>query len=262
MNGKAATGAVVLACLAAGTAGIRAEPAFTLNVEALDVEWFELTIRSSSPFDYDDVQGFTWPIMRILCGDDAVPDLGKFELSAPIKVADPSKATTTYKAQFGCESVLDIPQGPSRILDEDGRRAVRDAVQARTLGYFAGIDSGDHRQSFAMQGQELGSSFEEWKQKEIERRETLGGLLSRDVWRVTVYADPDSAPRPGIYIATDYEEYFTEGSSCGYLVWLERPDRTYQIIRHEHGDLPNATREELTPEQKAKFRRLMNCRQP
>ena len=230
--------------------------------------------------DYGEMQQLLLPAAAKLCGD-LVPRLDAFQhtgLLAP--AADASAKEAGEEVGNGetareppddrvrlvqvvlCEPVPVAMPSPSRALTDAERAAMEDEIRGKTLAYFAGLDAGgDARASYAMLSEYLRSkTFSAWRQERDEDRAEMGDVTERRVWRVTVYVDPPEAPTPGIYVAADYQAAYERVLfECGYLIWRERSDGNFHVIRRESGHLPKDHAADMTKAQISAVREKMRC---
>ena len=151
---------------------------------------------------------------------------------------------------------------PSRELDELERSEIERVARARTVAYHEALAAGDHRTALAMLPASSPSTAaaEEWRKGQAAFRATAGALAEVDVWKVTVYVDPPSAPEPGIYVATDLEVHYENLTVCGYFIWLEGPDGTLRVTRTDTGTLLADVVSEMSDSQLAKVKSNFRCR--
>ena len=226
--------------------------------------------------DYREMQQLLLPTAAKLCGE-LTPRLDAFRqtgLLAPAGDADAgtgseeaeNRETPPEPARLVqvvlCEPAPASAPPPSRALTDAERSGLEDRIRARTLAYFAGLDAGgDPRGSYEMLSEYMRSNtFADWQRAQDEGRAEMGDVTERRVWRVTVYVDPPQAPTPGIYVAADYlAAYQRMLFECGYLMWQERSDRRFRIIRLEGGHLRKDHAADMTDAQVSAVRRLLRC---
>ena len=79
-------------------------------------------------------------------------------------------------------------------------------------------------------------SFEAWSERIEESLEAAGSVELINVYSITVYDNPPNSPRPGLYVAADYQNSLQEGSyHCGFLVWFRGESGDFEITREETG---------------------------
>ena len=230
--------------------------------------------------DHGEMQQLLMPAAAKLCGD-LVPRLDAFRqtsLLAPVASAgekeegeevgngetarEPPDDRVRLVQVVLCEPAPVAMPSPSRALTDAERTAMEDDIRGKTLAYFAGLDAGgDARASYAMLSEYLRSeTFAAWRQERDEDRAEMGGVTERRVWRTTVYVDPPEAPTPGIYVAADYQAAYERALfECGYLMWRERSDGSFHVIRRESGHLPKDHAADMTNAQISAVREKMRC---
>lgn len=158
----------------------------------------------------------------------------------------------------------------SRQLGDGERSEIERVARARTLAYYKALAAGDDLEALAMfsgfsapasphEGwrQESG---DDWLQEQAEFRVKAGAFGEIDVWQVTVYVDPASAPAPGIYVATDLEVSYENLSICGCFIWVEDADGTLLITRREVGEITADVVSKMSDSQLVKVRSDFRCR--
>lgn len=230
--------------------------------------------------DYGEMQQLLLPTAGELCGD-LTPRLDAFRYTSPFAPAadagteengeevgegettdEPPDDRARLAQVVVCEPAPINDPPPSRSLTDPERTALEKEIRAKTLAYFAGLDAGgDASASYEMLSEHLRSeTFPAWRRAQEEDRAEMGNVTERRVWRVTVYVDPPQAPTSGIYVAADYEaDYERALFECGYLMWQERSDGRFRIIRREGGHLPKDFAADLTNAQVSAVREKMRC---
>ncbi len=228
--------------------------------------------------DYGEMQQLLLPAAAKLCGD-LVPRLDAFRQTSLLAPAADASAKEEGEEVGNAKTAREMPNdrvrlvqvvlcepapvampSPSRALTDAERVAMEDEIRGKTLAYFAGLDAGgDARASYAMLSEYLRSkTFSAWRQEQASAE--MGGVTERRVWRVTVYVDPPEAPTPGIYVAADYQATYERVLfECGYLMWQERSDGSFHVIRREGGRLPRDYAADMTNAQISAVREKMRC---
>jgi hypothetical protein len=103
------------------------------------------------------------------------------------------------------------------------------------------------------------SSFESWSETTMKFNAQAGKVLERRIRKVTWYKDPPNAQLPGVYAAVDFIGRFENvDTHCGYVVWHQRDDGAFRIMREEQNFIDKKTQagldERTLAELKARFR--------
>ena len=285
-----------LACLTAASGyAVTPGPEDGMHVSATplgDNRW-SLTLELTEEVGQWKMQQLLLPAASKLCGSGLVPTLDAFRYRS--RMAPGANAGTEEQADDGflrgaspsrssaegsspqeeasrirsrlVQVVLCEPmraRAPSRALSDAERSALEEAIRARTLAFFRGLDAGgDPQTSYAMLGPHLGAEpFASWRRQQDQLRVANGEVRERRIWRTTVYVDPPQAPSSGVFVAADYETaYRNVLFECGYLMWQEQWDGRFRIIRHQKGLIrrEEADRLALTSVQMTTLRERMGC---
>lgn len=109
-------------------------------------------------------------------------------------------------------------------------------ITALTRRFFAAIDSGDAETAHGLWSDDLQAETPlDERRRGIEAFRQQAGLPgAAPVTRLTWYVNPEGAPRPGIYVAVDYERFYANLTmNCGYLIWYREADGRYRLTRQE-----------------------------
>lgn len=252
---------VAVAVLAAFLVPAAADP--VIQVTGQSDGSFQLTLTVEEVIGVGEGQQLLLPTAVQLC-DGLAPRLGTYEFTTSEAVDGQASRDSFVLVQNiecgGTGRAQDQP--PSRELGEEERLEIERVARARTVAYHKALADGDDRQALAMfPGFSLSASPNEaWGKEQAEFRATAGALGKVDVWRVTVYVDPPSAPEPGIYVATDLEVSYENLIVCGYFIWLEGPDRTLRITHRDVGQITADVASSISGSQLAKIRSDFRCR--
>jgi hypothetical protein len=219
----------------------------------------ELTVSPETPEGAAEVA-----MKAIEICDGLYPHLGHYKFTGNERVSgEPETPKFTIQQDVTCLSsppVADTssPADPAWKATEADERQVLDL----TKRYFALADreeAGPIHLLWTPENREMvppGDLAERLKQ----RHEKLGSPSGHLSTKITWYVNPDRAPRPGIYVAVDYElEYPGNAFNCGYLVWFRNSDGSYLIVREESGLLSQSDAAGLSPEKRAEMHSLLRC---
>lgn len=209
------------------------------------------------------------PAAQQLCGENS-PKFGKYDFSGR-EMLDPGDSS-----KDGGESFVFVQEvicgarheavRPEVSLSESERREATESVLELSRFYLDSLEKGDYRVAYSMLSEYLqdANPFDVWRDEKQAFQIAAGGLLERDVWNITVYDNPPTAPSPGIYVAADYETVHEEVPfQCGALVWLRQPDGLYRIVSIEEGHLDKSVADRLTQAQIQEVRKkMLRCRPP
>ncbi|HYI64257.1 MAG TPA: hypothetical protein VEW71_05160 [Allosphingosinicella sp.] len=134
-------------------------------------------------------------------------------------------------------------------------------VRAATMGYFAAVDAGDAARVHAMWIEaERAARPLEARVEALRRFRSLAGAPgAHRIVRLTWYVNPQGAPRPGIYVAADYERaYAGLHFNCGYLIWFREAAGRYALTREETSSFHRGD-SSATPGNIAEARHIGRC---
>ena len=252
---------LVLALMAAG---VRAE--MGIEVASLDDRRFELTLRSDNELSIQDAQSLLIEAAVEACAG-LMPRFNtyKFTSSAPVHGSERNIETTFEFVQtFDCvpEEKPSAPVAGRTIGDEDRERIAKERANA-TESHFQDLTNGQFETAYGRYSSYMKGvlPYEKWQEKNQVFYTESGSLIAGGVWNVTVYVDPASAPKPGFYVATDYQfEYENFAFRCGYIVWYSEDREHYEIMRQEDGHVPRAMAESMSNEDLKKIKTQFGCK--
>jgi hypothetical protein len=140
-------------------------------------------------------------------------------------------------------------QAAAKVLDETER-------------YFRLLGAGKVDEAFLL----LDPDSDMWNEASWNRpkREfvTMAGALHRiAITKVTVYENPTSAAKPGLYVAADYRNiWLNVPLQCGYLVWLRTPGGEFRIVREETGHITADQLQAMPQAQRQSVPQALRCR--
>lgn len=201
---------------------------------------------------------------------DLIPALSKYEFKSFSELASNEKATDLEEFYFlqhvKCAEEIPVSVAePILELSELQERTLKGSVKNLTLQYLLDKNKAKYSKAYSMltvNMQEL-SSFEKWKRRESNFTQQVGNVLHTDVWRMTIYNNPSNSPRPGVYIAADYESEFENSPvSCGFVIWFASNENleTFRVMREEYGNISQEIFFKLTDTDLPKVRQQIGCR--
>lgn len=195
-----------------------------------------------------------------LCGG-GYPELGHFTYTGLEKVGGPStfKVDQEYVCRDAPPPKVEYPAAdPNWQPTPDDESRIREA----TLGYFTLYDSGDSAAVHALWSSD-NQTMQPLEQRTVKLRESRqkeGKPISRRIAKLTWYVNPAGAPKPGIYVAADYEKAYSEVNLvCGYVIWFRKLDGSYELTREETTRLEKTDQDPLSSEKRAEMRAVMRC---
>ena len=260
----------------AGLAALVVLPAVAdpeIEVIGLSEGRFQLTLKVDEAIDLETGSLLLLPTALEVCGELA-PRFGKYRFSGKEAVDNPASTKDSFVLvqQIECGGAPEMRQDEpaSRQLGDEERSKIKQDARARTVAYHKALAEGRDQEVLAMfpdfsasatpSEQSPQERDDDQLQEQADFRAEAGALGEVDVWRVTLYVDPPSAPQTGIYVATDIEVSYENLTICGYFVWLESADGTLLINRREVGKIAHDVVEKMSDAQLARVRRDFRCR--
>jgi hypothetical protein len=135
-------------------------------------------------------------------------------------------------------------------------------VRAATMAYFGAVDAGDAARLHGMMSTERQADESLESRTEALRafREEAGTPGTHRIVALTWYVNPQNAPRPGIYVAADFERAYSGLLiNCGYLVWFREAGGRYTLVREENNVVARRNVSDATVDL-AQLRAMTHCR--
>lgn len=218
---------------------------------------YELTIESSTLYDVETAQRLLIPAMRRACAGRFV-EPGRYRFESDETLGSPQSGdATAFKLvqKIRCVDELPAEEQVARepiLADKDALRGAELSARELSDAYF--------RSLYANLGNDAAAAINAM----FAKRES-GGLADADealptapgtvvdvnIYRITVYDNPQSAPLPGVYIAADYQNRAGNiAYHCGFLMWYSEDGSDYDLLRVETGvigdtDLPTIPQDRL-----------------
>ncbi|PCI46006.1 MAG: hypothetical protein COB51_08100 [Moraxellaceae bacterium] len=95
-------------------------------------------------------------------------------------------------------TITGLANKPERVAN------IKSTAKKRTEEFLLAKESGEFKKAYDILGSGMKdiTEFPVWKSKESDYfGGDLGKLVKRDIWRVTLYNNPQNSPTPGLYIA-------------------------------------------------------------
>ncbi len=231
-------------------------------VSAAGPEDFSLTI----PVSPETPEGRRLVALRAIeiCGA-RYPQLGRYRFTGSERVAPDGSRSGSFDVRQELTCFTTRPAEPAEApAPADWRASAQDesAVRAATMAYFGATDAGDAARIHAMLSAERrsGDSLAERAAALRAFRDQAGTPGTHRILALTWYVNPVGAPRPGIYVAADYERAYSGLlANCGYLVWFREADGRYVLVREESAVVARGTIGD-GPDELARARALARCR--
>lgn len=134
-------------------------------------------------------------------------------------------------------------------------------AELQSNAYFAAKDGRRYKEAYELLSPAAKqiTPFERWRSDAETFNARMGQVLHRDIKKISWYKNPPQAP-PGTYAAVDFSGRFTNANiHCGYLVWFERGDGSFLLVREEENFIDKATEQKMKPDDLKKVRAQFGC---
>ena len=181
----------------------------TIVTKGLSESEYELRLMSDHELAVDEAQAHLAETASNTCGSRPA-SLGRysFESSAPVDSAKRSESTHyVFIQHVSCTAPEPSPStSPTPQLSDADRTSLEIEVRALTNSYLSDLAAQQYSTAYAYLSAEMQAMQprQEWEKERRNLHKAVGERVSGGISRVTIYVDPPSAPRPGIYVATDY----------------------------------------------------------
>jgi hypothetical protein len=194
--------------------------------------------------------------------------LGHYRWNSHERIAGPARAPTTVTLTLEQDAVCAQAPPPPPVPQPTGWQPTDSdmaAVLDLTARYFAARDAGRYDEAWSLftPGMQDISPLPKWQVGAAEFNRLAGGGIRRRPVAITWYDNPPNAQQAGIFAAVDFVgEAAKLEAVCGYLVWLRQPDGGWRLMREEEGRLERRLARGVKPEERARLRSAMGCRDP
>lgn len=252
-------------CLLSGSA-LAADLAF----KKLSATEFELTLTSDISLTVDQAQVMMSDPASTLCAGK-IPQYGKYKFTGSENLAgqESTEKTPVFHMVQSLSCVADFPARPkvttATKLDSDQEFKLKIEGKKLTNAYLSAIENAYYETAYNMLSHSMKatSSPEDWQARVTAYKAQIGTLVSRDLWRTTVYDNPANSPQPGTYIAVDYEtKHSIAPVTCGYVVWFLAPGgkNHFSLMREEYGHISEDIIKSTSASDMGKLRKQMGCK--
>jgi hypothetical protein len=238
----------------------------TLTFKEVSKNEYELILKNETSLEIAQAQQAIYDSAVKICkGMNPIYGKYKFESQEPIS-EDGETSSFTFVQNITCsDEVQSTPSRSKFEISKNQEIEIKKFVSEMTNKFIQSKEEGSFKVAYNMMAHSMKkiSDFNSWKKKELDYLTESGNLINRDVWRLTIYNNPDNSPSPGVYIAADYESsYDNHPVHCGYIMWFaSNPNsKEYKVIREEAGNIPNDAMKNIKPENLQNIRKQIGCR--
>ena len=209
---------------------IQPAPLPDVQIETVGDQAYRLTVPIEGETSPASAQAALQPTALRLCGPESYV-FGRYSFSSsettPASGDAAGVASVTLVQNVTCGMREAEPASgatPAPPLSEADLERLTPMIDGLTERYFSAVEEARHAESLAMTSEEMtgGASLAEWTRTRDQQRAEAGAPVSRQVARLTWYANP-AGVTPGYYAAVDYVASWERRDECGYLIWFS-PD--------------------------------------
>ncbi|MFT5116912.1 MAG: hypothetical protein ACI9NY_000438 [Kiritimatiellia bacterium] len=181
----------------------------TLSYKQLSTDTFQLILKNDTPLGIEQAQSSLYSSAVKICkGKMPAFEKYSFESSEPISKGV-STASFTFQQEIKCTDKTEATPTLTKLdVSKSQEEAIKSKVREMTAQFLIAKEVGKLKEAYDMLGEGMKSmtDFPSWESKESNYfGEKSGKLVSREIWRITLYNNPQNAPKSGLYIAADYE---------------------------------------------------------
>jgi hypothetical protein len=227
---------------------------------------FELILEHDLALEIQQAQSAMYQSAVQLCKGKK-PLYGKYKFESTEPVSNEGEGAKYYFLQrITC---ADEVSGKVRIdkptLSQDQEEMIKASTREHTDDYFSAKENGNFRTVYEMLTPEMQqiSDYPSWVHREDSHYKKLGKLISRDIKQITIYNNPENSPKPGLYLAADYESKYEKSTIiCGFVIWYlpEVNSNEYRVMREEYGSINKENMEKMKPEELQNVRSKIGCK--
>ena len=239
-----------------------------ISVQKIDENTYKLTLSDREVLDIDVAQARLLEKAESICGTKN-PVFGRysFEGSETIEAKDTSDSNFRFEQVILCSSDLAKPESgaDSKIKSNSEAEAIQDNIRNLSQQYIEDIAKGrfDAAYSYVADSLRAITSKSAWQSEKRKFQSQAGDPIDVVIAKITVYDNPQDAPEPGIYVAADFNNKFSNAPiHCGYLMWFKGESNRFQIIREESGLVTNEQLEQIPGEQLPIVKQKLKCVTP
>ena len=237
-----------------------------LTYKEVSTNQFELTLKNEVPLEIAQAQQAIYESAVQIC-NGKIPSYGKYKFESKQPISDAEETSSfTFLQHISCTDEKQKNTVNSKFeLTGKQEADIKKLVNKMTNQFMQSKELGEFQIAYDMltPSNKQTSEFSSWKQRQTEYFTNSGKLVNRNIWRVTIYNNPDNSPQPGIYIAADYESnYELFPIHCGYVIWhtSNQNSKEFKVMREEFGNISNDMLKQIKPEDLQKIRKQIGCR--
>jgi hypothetical protein len=237
-----------------------------IAVRQLGPEDYEVKLSGPSVRTVQAAQAMAASLATTVC-KGLVPVLGTYRFETTEFLGNELSANKSLNPEliqkFNCAARPQPAQAQApAVYSKDEKDQAAAKVLDETERFFRLIGAGKVDEAFL----DLDPDSDIWNKASWMRTKreflTVAGQLQRiGITKVTVYENPTSATKPGLYVAADYRNVWRNVPvQCGYLMWLRTPSGEFRIIREETGYVTAEQLQAMPAGQRPSVEQALRCR--
>jgi len=241
--------------------------AATLSYKQISTDTFQLIFKNDVPLEIDHAQSSIYSSAVKICSGKT-PLFGKYSFDSSEPITKGSEASSfTFLQTIKCTDEVAVTAAPKKLeLSNTQEEAIKSKTKKMTEEFLSAKESEEFKKAYDMLdlGMKSITEFSAWKIKESDYfGENMGKLVNRDIWRITLYNNPPNSPKPGLYIAADYENTYEKAPiHCGYVMWYlpaANPEEL-SVMREEYGNITTDIFKKIPKDNLQNIRKQIGCR--
>jgi YD repeat-containing protein len=249
----------------AATGGTPGAP--TIAARQLGAQEYELRVSSPSLRTVQEAQALAVRAAGSICRS-LVPVLGTYRFESIQQLGQDAAASgaanLVLTQRVTCAATAQLPprnEAPTTYSKEEKDKAAAKVLD-ETERYFRLM--GERKFDEALLQMDLADGIgneTSWRNAKRDFLSTAGALQRIEITKVTVYENPASASKPGLYVAADYRNIWANAPlQCGYLVWLRTSGGEFRIVREETGHVTTGQLNAMPAAQRQSVEQALRCR--
>jgi len=240
-----------------------------ISVRQLQQNSYEVVLTSQSILDEREAQAYIAKAAVPICRGLS-PVLGKyrFESKGALGTGVLSREPTSFRfaQEVSCSPVsLTAPTyRPQKPASSDDIERARADITKMSEEYFRLLAAKrfDGAYSELREGA-IGPDKTTWVRDRQAFQALAGDPIAISIVKITVYDNPSDAPEPGLYVAADFKNAYTNVPyECGYLMWHRPNGGTFGITRTEIGHVTTESLKLIPESQRPELLRKLRCVAP
>ena len=243
--------------------------AISLSYKQISESEYVWVVENDSALEIDEAQRIIYNGALEMC-KGLSPVYGKYKFESSEKIisdeVDNESDTYLFTQNIQCVESMEIQQdSPKSILNIEQENEIKIKAKKLTKEYLSAKENKEFKKAYAMltkNMQEM-SDFKTWRKRESKTYADYGREVASEIWRMTVYDNPPNSPKPGVYVAADYESSFVDTPiHCGYVMWFLPIDNLndFKVMREEYGSITNKIMKQVHASELPQIRQQIGCR--